>query len=93
MFAMRYGLPFYGMHFAPLTSTQIIALHVATAVGGAEFYPSCVQIRVGGDGTGVPDASQEVSFPGGYKDTDPGIFYPDVSTDSCAQDYDANQVP
>lgn len=55
---------------------QIIALHVATTVGGAEFYPSCTQVRIGGNGTGTPDST--VSFPGAYSDTDPGIFDPTV---------------
>ena len=55
---------------------QIIALHLATSKGGAEFYPSCTQIRVGGSGTGV--AKDTVSFPGAYSDNDPGIFDPTV---------------
>ncbi|THG94969.1 hypothetical protein EW026_g6601 [Hermanssonia centrifuga] len=55
---------------------EIIALHVATTVGGAEFYPSCTQVRIGGNGTGTPDST--VSFPGAYSDTDPGIFDPTV---------------
>ncbi|OCH91552.1 hypothetical protein OBBRIDRAFT_519691 [Obba rivulosa] len=55
---------------------EIIALHLATTVGGAEFYPSCTQVDVGGDQTGVPNAT--VSFPGAYSDTDPGIYDPNV---------------
>lgn len=62
--------------FHCLHHTQIIALHVATTLGGAEFYPSCTQVRIGGSGSGVP--SSTVSFPGAYQDTDPGIFDPDV---------------
>ena len=51
---------------------EILALHSAQSVGGAEFYPSCAQLRVGGSQTGVP--SSTVSLPGAYSDTDPGIL-------------------
>ncbi|KAJ7593510.1 glycosyl hydrolase family 61-domain-containing protein [Mycena floridula] len=57
---------------------EIIALHLATTKGGAEFYPSCAQLTVGGTQTGKPTASDLVSIPGAYKDTDPGIFDPTV---------------
>ena len=57
---------------------EIIALHLAMTVGGAEFYPSCSQLRVGGDQTGAPQSSDLVSLPGAYSDTDPGIYAPDV---------------
>ncbi|TCD71381.1 hypothetical protein EIP91_010087 [Steccherinum ochraceum] len=56
-----------------LVRHEIIALHLASTIGGAEFYPSCTQLKVGGDGTGVPSANELVSIPGAYKDTDPGI--------------------
>ncbi|KAI0631525.1 glycosyl hydrolase family 61-domain-containing protein [Trametes polyzona] len=55
---------------------EIIALQLAVSQGGAEFYPSCTQVRVGGNGTGKPNAT--VSFPGAYSDSDPGIFDPNV---------------
>ncbi|KAM5540091.1 hypothetical protein V8D89_006231 [Ganoderma adspersum] len=55
---------------------EIIALQIALSVGGAEFYPSCTQVRVGGNGSGTP--SPTVHFPGAYSDTDPGIYTPDV---------------
>jgi hypothetical protein len=53
---------------------EIIALHLAMTEGGAEFYPSCTQVNVGGTKTGTPPKSDLASFPGAYKDTDPGIF-------------------
>lgn len=59
-------------------SLQIIALHLAVTMGGAEFYPSCTQIQVGGNGNGQPN--QTVHFPGAYSDSDPGIFDPTVSS-------------
>ena len=57
---------------------EIIALQLAVSVGGAEFYPSCSQLRVGGDQTGAPRSSDLVSLPGAYSDTDPGIYTPNV---------------
>ncbi|KAG7447641.1 glycoside hydrolase [Guyanagaster necrorhizus] len=53
---------------------EIIALQNAQAEGGAEFYPSCTQLKVGGSGTGVPSSSDLVKLPGAYSDTDPGIL-------------------
>lgn len=57
---------------------EIIALHLADSVGGAEFYASCSQINVSGSGTGKPTDSELVSLPGAYTDKDPGIFVPTV---------------
>ena len=79
---------------------EIIALHLATQLGGAEFYPSCTQVRtwficifshlntfilfpmaqvnVQGNQTATATSSEEVTFPGGYSDTDPGIYDPTV---------------
>ncbi|KIJ64018.1 lytic polysaccharide monooxygenase [Hydnomerulius pinastri MD-312] len=57
---------------------EIIALHLATEMGGAEFYPSCTQVNIGGAQVGIASASEEVTFPGGYSDSDPGIYDPDI---------------
>jgi hypothetical protein len=57
---------------------EIIALHLAVSMGGAEFYPSCAQLKVGGSQSGAPKQSELVSLPGAYKDSDPGIFDPNV---------------
>jgi hypothetical protein len=50
-----------------------IALHSASAVGGAQFYISCSQIK-------VENGGNKVAVPGAYKATDPGIqlniYYP-----------------
>ena len=63
---------------------EIIALHLATTKGKAEFYPSCSQIKVGGNQKGAPNANELVTFPGGYSDSDPGIYDPDVYNPSAA---------
>ncbi|KAJ7034078.1 glycoside hydrolase family 61 protein, partial [Mycena alexandri] len=57
-----------------LVRTEIIALHTAQSLGGAEFYPSCSQISVTGSGSGVPAPSELVSFPGAYKAAGSGIL-------------------
>nr|QHX39627.1 lytic polysaccharide monooxygenase 2 [Gelatoporia subvermispora] len=54
-----------------LIRSEVIALHVASSVGGAQFYMSCFQVNVGGSGTVLPSG---VSFPGAYSATDPGIL-------------------
>ena len=56
---------------------EIIALQNAVNLGGAEFYPACVQLNVAG-GSGSSSPSPTVSFPGAYSDTDPGIYVPKV---------------
>jgi len=61
-----------------LVRHEIIALHLATQMDKAEFYPSCQQINVGGTGTGVPSQDQLLSFPGAYSDSDPGIYTPNI---------------
>ena len=53
---------------------EIIALHSAGTYPGAQFYPSCHQIKVTGSGTSTGPTSK-VAFPGTYKSTDPGITY------------------
>lgn len=53
---------------------EIIALHLADQPGGAEFYPSCTQINVGGSQSGTPSPNELVRFPGAYGDNDPGIL-------------------
>ncbi|KAI1082341.1 glycoside hydrolase family 61 protein [Whalleya microplaca] len=50
-----------------------VALHSASAAGGAQFYISCAQINISG-GSGSANPSNLVSFPGAYKATDPGLM-------------------
>jgi cellulase len=54
-----------------LLRAEVIALHVAGGLNGAQFYPSCYQITVAGSGSAIPAG---VSLPGAYKNTDPGIL-------------------
>ncbi|KAG6907779.1 hypothetical protein DXG01_007386 [Tephrocybe rancida] len=55
---------------------EIIAIHLATNVSQAEFYPSCAQLRINGTQTGAPTVNEVVSLPGGYSDIDPGLWVP-----------------
>ncbi|KAI0593661.1 fungal cellulose binding domain-containing protein [Biscogniauxia sp. FL1348] len=61
-----------------LLRVEHIALHSASAVGGAQSYISCAQLTVTGGGSKTP--TDLVSFPGAYEATDPGlminIYYP-----------------
>ncbi|KZV63196.1 lytic polysaccharide monooxygenase, partial [Peniophora sp. CONT] len=59
-----------------LHRSEVIALHRANIEGGAEFYPNCVQLKVGGSGTETP--SRTVKFPRAYSATDPGILVLDI---------------
>ncbi|EKM51828.1 glycoside hydrolase family 61 protein [Phanerochaete carnosa HHB-10118-sp] len=59
-----------------LIRNELISLQNGISVGGAEFYPSCFQVMIGGNGNGSP--SPAVSFPGAYSDTDPGIYVPGI---------------
>ncbi|KAG8697666.1 hypothetical protein FRC09_007722 [Ceratobasidium sp. 395] len=55
-----------------LIRAEVIALHVAGSVGGAQFYMSCYQTKVTGGGSASPAT---VHFPGAYSATDPGILF------------------
>ncbi|KAF9233584.1 glycoside hydrolase family 61 protein [Melanogaster broomeanus] len=61
-----------------LLRSELIALQLAMSVGGAEFYLACIQLNIGGSGTGAATSSEECTFPGCYSDTDPGIYDPTV---------------
>ncbi|CAE6455701.1 hypothetical protein ACGC1H_005799 [Rhizoctonia solani] len=58
---------------------ELIALHFAQKKDGAQFYPACMQLRVGG-GSNAPKAisAQTVSFPGGYTANDKSLFVPNL---------------
>ncbi|CAE6431272.1 unnamed protein product [Rhizoctonia solani] len=55
-----------------LIRAEVIALHVAGSVGGAQLYMSCYQINVTGGGAASPAT---VKFPGAYSSSDPGILF------------------
>jgi cellulase len=51
---------------------ELIALHSANSRKGAQFYMSCANIRVTGDGALVP--TETYSIPGAYRQDDPSIL-------------------
>ncbi|KAG8905009.1 hypothetical protein FRB99_000882 [Tulasnella sp. 403] len=55
-----------------LLRAEVIALHVAGSVGGAQHYMSCYQLNITGNGSNTPAG---VKFPGAYSPTDPGILF------------------
>ncbi|KAG8806491.1 hypothetical protein FRC18_006065 [Serendipita sp. 400] len=55
-----------------LIRAEVIALHVAGSVGGAQLYMSCYTVTVTGGGSASPAT---VSFPGAYSAQDPGILF------------------
>ncbi|EMD89537.1 glycoside hydrolase family 61 protein [Bipolaris maydis ATCC 48331] len=52
---------------------ELIALHAASQLLGAQFYMECAQINVVGGSASKTPAT--VSFPGAYKQDDAGIVY------------------
>lgn len=61
-----------------LLRSELISLQLAVSMGGAEFYPGCIQLSIGGSGTGAATSSEECTLPGCYADTDPGIYDPNI---------------
>lgn len=63
-----------------LVRHELIAMQLGMSPGGAEFYPACLQVRLGGGNsttvaaTSLPAGTGTVTFPGGYTDSDPGIL-------------------
>lgn len=53
---------------------EMVALQLGQTSGGAEFYPNCIQMKVGKGGTAKVNAGPTTSFPGAYKASDPGIL-------------------
>jgi hypothetical protein len=52
---------------------EIIALHGAGSVNGAQNYPQCLNLRVTGSGTVAPTSGTVGSSL--YKNTEPGIIF------------------
>jgi cellulase len=54
---------------------ELVALHYATLPQGPEFYISCLNVKVLGDGTAVPAKDETVRFPGAYKPDNPYLAF------------------
>jgi hypothetical protein len=51
---------------------EILALHSAYSVGGAQFYPQCANIEITGSGTATPSGVVGTAL---YNENDPGVHY------------------
>ena len=51
---------------------EIIALHAAMSLDGAQAYPQCINLQIVGSGTNAPSGTPGESL---YHETDPGILY------------------
>ncbi|KAF2659672.1 lytic polysaccharide monooxygenase [Lophiostoma macrostomum CBS 122681] len=58
-----------------LLRAEGLALHAAHKPNDAQFYVACAQIRVEGNGTGIPGPT--IKFPGGYWWNDTGVLLPE----------------
>ncbi|KAL5528305.1 hypothetical protein ACEPAF_7441 [Sanghuangporus sanghuang] len=54
-----------------LMRNEIVALH---STGAPQYYPSCTQVGVSGDGSSLPSSDETVKIPGLYDDVD----FPDI---------------
>ncbi|KAF4579707.1 Esterase/lipase/thioesterase [Pleurotus pulmonarius] len=61
-----------------------LALHGGANLGGAQFYPVCVQLTVTGGGSLNPSG---LGFPGAYSATDPGIHFNPYQGEAANQAY------
>ncbi|KAI1510115.1 Carbohydrate-binding module family 1 protein [Pyrenophora tritici-repentis] len=69
-----------------LLRSEMVALHNAQLVGGAEFYVGCAQLKVeGGKASGKSEkrgkgeaCGPTISLPGAYKAEDKSVYIPDV---------------
>ncbi|KAI0665584.1 glycosyl hydrolase family 61-domain-containing protein [Trametes maxima] len=59
-----------------LLRSEIISLQIATSVGGAEYYPSCIQIEIKGNGDGAPNSTMKIGDL--YNPASPGLVVPDI---------------
>ena len=73
-----------------LVRQEIIGLHEANVAysennaRGAQFYPSCVQVDVSGDGTATPN--QDFVFKTGYTEQTPGVVFNIYNTTTSSND-------
>lgn len=62
---------------------EILALHLAASPKRAEFYPHCINLKITGEGSAVPEG---VKFPGAYKSTDEGVLI-NIKTMASPENY------
>lgn len=70
-----------------LLRSEMLALHGAQTVGGAQFYIGCAQLKITGTGSGT--CSPTISLPGAYDANDENIYIPNVYNGFDATGYKA----
>ncbi|RMZ71265.1 endoglucanase II [Pyrenophora seminiperda CCB06] len=71
-----------------LLRSEMVALHNAQAVGGAEFYIGCAQLKIKGSGN-KGSCSPTISLPGAYKAEDKDVHIPNVYSGFNVKSYKA----
>lgn len=75
-----------------LLRSEMLALHGAQTVGGAQFYIGCAQLKI--TGTGSEGAcGPTIKLPGAYKAEDPNIYIPNVYNGFDISSYEAPGGP
>jgi cellulase len=59
-----------------LLRSEMLALHSAQSLGGAQFYIGCAQLKIEGTGSGT--CTPTIELPGAYKEDDANIYIPNV---------------
>lgn len=60
-----------------LLRSEMLALHGAQTIGGAQFYIGCMQLKITG-GSAAAKCGPEITLPGAYKEDDENIYIPNV---------------
>lgn len=75
-----------------LLRSEMLALHGAQTVGGAQFYIGCAQLKITGTGS-KGSCSPTISLPGAYNAEDSDIYIPNVYNGFDASTYTAPGGP
>ncbi|KAF2638422.1 hypothetical protein P280DRAFT_471517 [Massarina eburnea CBS 473.64] len=70
-----------------LLRSEMLALHGAQTVGGAQFYIGCAQLKITGTGSGT--CSPSIDLPGAYNAEDSDIYIPNIYNGFDATNYTA----
>ncbi|KAH7333279.1 putative endo-beta-1,4-glucanase D [Rhexocercosporidium sp. MPI-PUGE-AT-0058] len=60
-----------------LLRSEMLALHGAQTIGGAQFYMGCAQLKITGTGS-AGSCTPEIQIPGAYKADDTNIYIPNI---------------
>jgi cellulase len=74
-----------------LLRSEMLALHGAQTVGGAQFYIGCAQLKITGTGSG--SCGPTISIPGAYNAEDADIYIPNIYNGFDASSYTAPGGP